>query len=81
MLLSKISKEVAIFLIAFSVVTTIFWGVWQFLVPSKSCTVAAAENGDAVPTGPESTGQKPELVVQTGHLDSIFSVAFSPDGK
>lgn len=26
-------------------------------------------------------GQKPELVIQTGHTGSVFSVAFSPDGK
>jgi WD40 repeat protein len=25
--------------------------------------------------------QKPELVVQTGHIDSVHSVAFSPDGR
>ena len=25
--------------------------------------------------------QKPELIVQTGHLDSVLSIAFSPDGK
>src|SRR5438067_2900 len=28
-----------------------------------------------------STAQKPELVVQTGHSNSVNSVAFSPDGK
>jgi WD40 repeat protein len=28
-----------------------------------------------------SSAQRPELVVQTGHSDSIDSVAFSPDGK
>src|SRR5690349_4547483 len=25
--------------------------------------------------------QRPELIVQTGHWDSVLSVAFSPDGK
>jgi WD40 repeat protein len=28
-----------------------------------------------------STGQKPELVVQSGHSDKLTSLAFSPDGK
>jgi WD40 repeat protein len=26
-------------------------------------------------------GQKPELVVETGHNDQVTSVAFSPDGR
>ena len=28
-----------------------------------------------------STAQKPELVVQTGHSDFVYSIAFSPDGR
>ena len=30
---------------------------------------------------PAKTAQKPELVIQSGHSDSIRAVAFSPDGK
>lgn len=32
-------------------------------------------------TSPLCWGQKPELVVQTGHPSGVMSVAFSPDGK
>jgi hypothetical protein len=28
-----------------------------------------------------SAPEKPEIFVQLGHLDSVHSVAFSPDGK
>ncbi len=30
---------------------------------------------------PRYLAQKPELIVQTGHPDSIYSVAYSPDGR
>ena len=43
-----------------------------FVLSSIVCLILAVNT---------SLAQKPELVVQTGHSSSIWTVAFSPDGK
>jgi WD40 repeat protein len=54
--------------------TIVDWKMKQFLTPTICLLV--------ILFAPElSRAQKPELVVQTGHSDLVYSIAFSPDGR
>jgi WD40 repeat protein len=49
--------------------------------PTKPSQPSAQRRGKPPLVPPATADEKPELVIQSGHSDSIRAVAFSPDGK
>jgi len=49
--------------------------------PRKPSQTPAQRTGQTPLVPPAPAGEKPELVIQSGHSDIIRSVVFSPDGK
>ncbi len=75
-------RQISAVILLLSVIFEPMRGIAQSKEPEKrGIGISTASRQTSVPPTPATPGDKPELILQTGHTRSANAVAFSPDNR